>query len=106
MKMATITLVEKHDFHKGSAEYKELDKLCFLSKNLYNAGLYAVRQHFFATKKFLSYNELTSQFTETNQADFRALPAKVSQHTLKLINQNFKAFFAVLKLKAAGEYQS
>ena len=104
--MATITLVEKHDFRKGSAEYKELDKLCFLSKNLYNAGLYAVRQHFFATKKFLSYNELTSQFTETNQADFRALPAKVSQHTLKLINQNFKAFFAVLKLKAAGEYQS
>lgn len=104
--MAEITLVEKHDFRKGSAEYKELDRLCFLSKNLYNAGLYAVRQHFFATKKFLPYNELTSQFTETNQADFRALPAKVSQHTLKLIHQNFKAFFALLKLKIAGEYQA
>lgn len=24
--MATMTLVEKHDFLKGSAEYKELDK--------------------------------------------------------------------------------
>lgn len=104
--MATMTLVEKHDFLKGSAEYKELDQLCFLSKNLYNAGLYTVRQHFFATKKFLPYNELTSQFTETNQADFRALPAKVAQHTLKLISQDFKAFFALLKLKAAGEYQA
>ena len=104
--MAIMTLVEKHDFLKGSAEYDELDKLCFLSKNLYNAGLYAVRQHFFATKKFLPYNELTSQFTETNQSDFRALPAKVAQHTLKLIHQNFKAFFAVLKLKAAGAYQA
>lgn len=104
--MATMTLVEKHDFLNGSAEYKELDKLCFLSKNLYNAGLYTVRQHFFATKKFLPYNQLTSQFAEINQSDFRALPAKVSQHTLKLIHQNFKAFFAVLKLKIAGEYQS
>ena len=105
-KMATMTLVEKHDFLKGSTEYKELDKLCFLSKNLYNAGLYTVRQHFFATKKFLPYNQLTGQFTEINQSDFRALPAKVAQHTLKLIHQNFKAFFALLKLKAAGEYQA
>lgn len=104
--MVTATLVEKHDFLKGSSEYKELDKLCFLSKNLYNAGLYTVRQHFFATKKFLPYCQLTSQFAETNQADFRALPAKVTQHTLKLINQNLNAFFAFLKLKAAGEYQS
>ena len=104
--MTTMTLVEKHDFLKGSTEYKELDQLCFLSKNLYNAGLYAVRQHFFATKKFLPYNQLTSQFTETNQSDFRALPAKVAQHTLKLINQNFKAFFALLQLKATGEYQA
>ena len=104
--MAIMTLVEKHDFLKGSTEYKELDRLCFLSKNLYNAGLYMVRQHFFATKKFLPYNQLTSQFTEINQADFRALPAKVAQHTLKLIHQSFKAFFAVLKLKVAGEYQA
>lgn len=104
--MVTMTLVEKHDFRKGSAEYRELDRLCFLSKNLYNAGLYTVRQYFFATKKFLPYSQLTSQFAETNQADFRALPAKVAQHTLKLINQNFNAFFALLKLKAVGEYQA
>ncbi|MBR5913599.1 MAG: transposase [Selenomonadaceae bacterium] len=64
-----------------------------------------MRQHFFATKKFLAYSKLTSQFTETNQADYRALPAKVAQQTLRLINQNFNAFFSLLKLKAAGEYQ-
>ena len=33
---------------------------------------------FFATKKFLPYNKLTSRFIETNQADFRAL-IKLSQ---------------------------
>lgn len=102
--MEIMELVEKHDFHKGSAEYKELDQLCFLSKNLYNAGLYVVRQHFFDTKKSLSYGELEKQFVDTNQADFRALPAKVSQQTLKLISQNFNSFFALLKSKKAGEY--
>ena len=102
--MSTIQLVEKHDFLKDSAEYKELDRLCFLSKNLYNAGLYAVRQYFFANKKCLSYFQLTNQFAEKNQADFRALPAKVAQHTLSLINQNFKSFFALLKQKIAGKY--
>ena len=98
--MATMTLVEKHDFLKGSAEYKELDKLCFLSKNLYNARLYTVRQHFFATKKFLVYSKLTSQFTETNQADYRAFPAKVAQQTLRLINQNFSSFFCTAETES------
>lgn len=104
--MATMKLVEKHDFLKGYAEYKELDQLCFLSKNLYNAGLYTVRQYFFTEKKFLGYNQLVNQFEETNQRDFRALPAKVAQHVLKLVCQNFKSFFALLSKKKSGEYRS
>lgn len=104
--MTTMKLVEKHDFKKSSAQYKELDQLCFLSKNLYNAGLYTVRQYFFAERKFLGYNQLTNQFSETNQPDFRALPAKVAQHVLKLVCQNFKSFFALLSKKKSGEYNS
>ena len=104
--MATMELVEKHDFLKGCAEYKELDQLCFLSKNLYNAGLYTVRQYFFAERKFLGYNQLANQFAETNQRDFRALPAKVAQHVLKLVCQIFKSFFALLSKKKFGEYRS
>ena len=102
--MSTMKLVEKHDFKKSSAQYKELDQLCFLSKNLYNAGLYTVRQYFFTERKFLGYNQLANQFSETNQPDFRALPAKVAQHVLKLVCQNFKAFFALLRKKRAGAY--
>ncbi len=45
-----MKLVEKHIIKRGTDVFKELDYLCFLSKNLYNAGLYAIRQHFFATK--------------------------------------------------------
>lgn len=102
----TMSLVEKHDFHKYSPEYPELDKLCFLSKNLYNVGLYTVRQYFFQNHKHLSYGDVTRAFTSSNQIDFRALPAKVAQQTLKLVDQNFKSFFALLKLKLSGKYQN
>lgn len=104
--MNKIQLVERHDFHKYSVEYTELDKLCFLSKNLYNSGLYTVRQYFFQHNKFLSYVSLAKIFSSNNQVDFRALPAKVAQQTLKLIDQNFKSFFALMKLKSKGQYQN
>lgn len=102
----TMSLVEKHDFHKYSPEYPELDKLCFLSKNLYNVGLYTVRQYFFQNHKHLSYGDVSRNFANINQIDFRALPAKVAQQTLKLIDQNFKSFFALMKLKSKGQYQN
>ncbi|WP_180955633.1 MULTISPECIES: hypothetical protein [Bacillus] len=36
-------------------EFLALRQLCRLSKNMYNVGLYNVRQHFFETKEFLTY---------------------------------------------------
>lgn len=92
-----LTLVEKHQIKYHSKEHKECDRLCFLSKNLYNSTLYAIRQHYFNTKKYLSYFEVNKQFAFDNQPDYRALPAKVSQWTQKLVDQNFKSFFALLK---------
>ena len=94
-----LTLVEKHQIKYHSKEHKECDKLCFLSKNLYNSTLYAIRQHYFNTKKYLSYPEVNKQFSFDNQPDYRALPAKVSNMTQRLVDQNFKAFFALLKVE-------
>ena len=34
-----LTLVEKHQIKYHSKEHKECDRLCFLSKNLYNSTL-------------------------------------------------------------------
>ena len=92
-----LTLVEKHQIKYHSKAHKECDKLCFLSKNLYNSTLYTIRQHYFNTKKYLSYPEINKKFIFDNQLDYRALPAKVSQWTQKLVDQNFKSFFALLK---------
>ena len=92
-----LTLVEKHQIKYHSKAHKECDRLCFLSKNLYNSTLYAIRQHYFNTKKYLSYPEVNKKFAFDNQIDYRALPAKVAQWTQKLVDQNFKSFFALLK---------
>ena len=42
-----MILVEKHQVKRTAKDWQELDNLCFKAKNLYNATLYAVRQHFF-----------------------------------------------------------
>ena len=97
-----MRLVEQHIIKNSNLYYKELDNLCFLSKNLYNAGLYTVRQHYFQTKEFLSGFSLINKFTQEKQSDYIALPAKVSQQTLKLVEQNFKSFFNALKSKRNG----
>jgi putative transposase len=97
-----MRLVERHIIKKSDNRYSELDKICFLSKNLYNAGLYATRQFYFTDKKFLNYINLNNQFVKEKQVDYYSLPAKVAQQTLKLVEQNFKSFFGSLKAKRNG----
>lgn len=92
-----MRLVAQHHIKPSDTRYTDLLNLCRLSKNLYNSGLYAVRKHFFETGKFLSFPQLAKKFAEENQVDSRALPAKVAQQTLKLVEQNFKSFFGSLK---------
>jgi len=41
--------------HLSKQEYVALKTLCRLSKNLYNATLYAIRQYYFTEKKHLRY---------------------------------------------------
>lgn len=99
------TLVEKHIYYKGHEYFNTLDNLCFLSKNLYNATLYAVRQHYFNTGKYLNYYDVQRKFQEENNVDYRRLPAKVSQQIMKLVNQNFSSFFSLLRLKNEGKFE-
>ncbi len=94
-----MRLVEQHIIKKSDSRYPELAEQVHLSKNLYNAGLYAVRQHYFNEKEFLKYESVNKQFVKSKNVDYYALPTKVSQQTLKMVEQNFKSFFGLLKLK-------
>ncbi len=92
-----MQLTERILIKKGSAEYVELDRACFLSKNLYNAALYAVRQHFFQTGKYKSNFTLDHEFISTKNPDYYAMNTQVSQQVLKLVDKNFKSFFSLVK---------
>ena len=92
-----MLLVERHIITSTNKYYKELDEATFKSKNLYNSTLYAIRQHFFETEKYLSYTTLQKQFQDTKQQDYTMLPSKVAQQTMKQVDTNFRAFFKALK---------
>lgn len=94
-----MILTERHIFKKTNSLYKELDMLCFLSKNLYNSALYTVRQFYFENKKYINWININNQFIKSKQIDYYALPCKVSQQTLKMVDQNMKSFFNALKVK-------
>ena len=91
-----MQLVEQHIIKSTHKFYKELDRLCFLSKNLYNVANYMIRQEFTANGNYLnSYS--VDKLLNVDNVDYKQLPSKVSQQTLKLLDQNWKSFFQAVK---------
>ena len=79
---------------------KNLDNLCFLSKNLYNYCNYLIRQEFINNHKILSEYELTTKLSKEKQVDYIALPAQTGQQIIKLLFKNWKSFFKLCKVKS------
>lgn len=78
---------------------KYLDRLCFLSKNLYNYANYMIRQEFTKSGKLLSEYGLTALLAKEKQMDYTSLPAKTSQQVVALLFKNWKSFFKLCKCK-------
>ena len=99
-----MILAEKHIIKKNDYRFEDLQNICRLSKNLYNVALYKTRQQFFEDGKFLTAFSLDGILRKNQDIDYNALPQKVSQQTLKMVERNFKSFFGLLKLKAKEKY--
>ena len=87
-----MQLVERHKISPTHRFWRQIDELCFLSKNLYNYCNYLLRQSFIFDSIYLGYNQLYHQVKKS--PDYKALPAKVSQQVLRLLDKNWKSFFA------------
>jgi putative transposase len=85
-----MQLVEQHCIRKSDPRYSIIDEAAFKSKNLYNAGLYEVRQAFIHHGVYLTYEAMDKRM-QPHEA-YKALPAKVSQHVLKQLADAWKAF--------------
>lgn len=78
---------------------KNLDKICFLSKNLYNYANYLIRHEFTQNNKLLSEYEVTTKLAKEKQVDYIALPAQTGQQVIKMLFKNWKSFFKLCKKK-------
>ena len=99
-----MILAERHIIKVGTAEFKEYDAICFLSKNMYNSALYALRKHFFETKTLKHKFQLSKEFQEQNQPDYRAMFVRSAQQIIGIAHQSMKSFFALIKAKKSGSY--
>lgn len=97
--------VQKQQLNKLSKqEFLALRNLSYLTRNIYNVALYSVRQHYFKTKEFLTYYK-NYYIVKTNE-NYSLLNKNSAQLTIKKVQQDFKSFFELLKLKNKGQYNS
>ena len=68
------------------------------SRSLYNQALYNVRQHFFQTNAYLSFQE--NYHLLKGSEHFRVLNASQAQMVIRKVDEAMKAFFGSLKAKS------
>lgn len=90
-----MQLTERHIIKSTEHRFAEIDELAFKSKNLYNAANYVIRQHFIYGWGYVGYNEM-NRLMKSCEA-YKALPAKVSQQILMVLDKNWKSFFEAVK---------
>jgi putative transposase len=88
--VSTVQLVEQHCIDKHDPRYSVIDEAAFKSKNLYNAANYEIRQAFIHEGKYLNYNEMDKRMQQHEA--YKALPAKVSQQILMVLDRNWTSF--------------
>ena len=89
-----MQLVERHTIKRADPRFTAIDRAAFASKNLYNAANYVVRQSFIHAGVYLNYHEMDRRMQDHEA--YRALPAKVAQWVLRLLDKNWQSFFAAL----------
>jgi putative transposase len=84
-------LVERHVIKQADHRFAATDTAAFASKHLYNAANYIMRQSFLHDGVYLHYHEMHERIKDDEA--YNALPAKVAQWILRLLDQNWQSAF-------------
>jgi putative transposase len=87
-------LVEQHVIGKADPRFAAIDAAAFAAKNVYKAENYLVRQSFIREGVYLSYAEIFRRI-KSHEA-YCALPRKVSNDVLRLLDKNWRVYFRAL----------
>lgn len=88
--------------HLPKNQYEAILEMCVYANNLYNVGLYQIRQRFFEAHQYLRYTE--NYHLCKNNENYKLLQADVSQQILRICDRSFQSFFALLSKKKSGVY--
>ena len=88
-----MDLTEKEIIYPTDERFDLIKTLCHLSKNLYNASLYDVRQHYFETKAYRTWQSQRPIFTKNHNPDYYALQSHLAGEVLMQVGRQFIAFF-------------
>lgn len=88
-----MNLTEKEIIYSTDERFDLIKELCHLSKNLYNASLYDVRQYYFETKSYRTWQSQKPIFTKTKNPDYYALQSNVAGEVLMQVGRQFIGFF-------------
>lgn len=91
-----MKLVERHIITKKHPLWSEIDQKAFLSKNLFNLANYHYRQHFFAHKEKLNFNQLYHLLSQS--PDYKALPTKVSKQIIRRLDSAWTSYCLAVKV--------
>src|SRR5262245_46980679 len=89
-----MQLVERHVLKRADPRFAAIDCAAFASKNLYNAANYVMRQSFIHDGIYLNFSEMHRRMKGHDA--YTALPAKVAQWVLRILDKNWASFFAAL----------
>jgi len=94
-----VQRVETHKIKQSNIYYHLIDSFCFNAKNLYNHANYLIRQEFVSNDKWLRYADLDKSLKDDMKyPDYKNMPtAQSAQQLLRLLDKNWKSFFASIK---------
>ena len=88
-----MDLTEKEIIYSTDDRFDLIKELCHLSKNLYNASLYDVRQYYFETKSYRTWQSQRPIFTKNHNTDYYALQSHLAGEVLMQVGRQFIGFF-------------
>lgn len=97
--------VKQHQIDISNVVYRQVDQLCFASKNLYNTSQYNLRQNFIYGHRVLSQanlEQLIKNCSQTRQL-YYALPTKVAQLVIQQATDAWDSYFKALSAYKEGK---
>lgn len=90
-----VNRVEQQVISKTHPFYKTIDKMCFMSKNLYNYANYIIRQEFIRSSKYINYYIMNKTLKTSD--DYKNCMSQPANCVLRRLDKTWKSYFSAIK---------